>query len=557
MDLLAFLLRSSRRLLAGIVLASLLSGAASAALIAIIHRALSASAETMPLIATAFVTAVAIKTALQFTAQLWLVRFAQDTVLRLCRNLCDRALAAPLLRLESLGVARLMATLTDDVETLGAAMQMVPTIVTNAAVVLGCAIYLAWLSWQAFLLCAALVVIGVLGYRWRVLRAQVPIEAARDGRDRLFAAFRSLIGGIKELKLNRARREQFVADEIDETTQSLRVHNIAAMRHIQIADVWTQFLFFALIAMLLFGAPYLTAMPPLTLSGYVFAALYMMAPIWGLMAAVPTFLRGRVALAKMLQIDASLEPVKGQSSALQFGNGADALAAPGGAEVAGASASATSPLPLISLEGVAFAYPAPAGEDTGFQLGPLDLRLEAGELVFVTGGNGCGKSTLVKLLTGLYEPNAGQIRVRGECVDAPRRDAYRQNFAAVFADFHLFDRLFGLQAAARPEEVARYLDLLGMKHKVQVRGDRLSTTTLSSGQQRRLALLSAYLEDRPVYVFDEWAADQDPTYKAVFYTRLLPDLKARGKCVVVVTHDDRYFALGDRVLKLEAGRIVV
>jgi putative ATP-binding cassette transporter len=174
----------------------------------------------------------------------------------------------------------------------------------------------------------------------------------------------------------------------------------------------------------------------------------------------------------------------------------------------------------------------------------------------VTGGNGCGKSTLVRLLTGLYRPAGGVIRCNGAVVDDGNRDAYRQHFSVVFADFYLFDRLFGMQAGERSAEIERHLALLGIEHKVRVRGDRLSTTALSSGQRRRLALLTAYLEDRAVYVFDEWAADQDPTYKQIFYTRLLPELKARGKCVVVVTHDDRYFECGDRVLRLESGRFV-
>ena len=186
----------------------------------------------------------------------------------------------------------------------------------------------------------------------------------------------------------------------------------------------------------------------------------------------------------------------------------------------------------------------------------ITLDIRDGEFITIVGPSGSGKSTLVRLLTGLYAPTTGLVRSHGTVVDATNREAYLQQFAAVFADFHLFERLFGLDAPGRAETIHHYLTVLGMEHKVSVKADRLSTTALSSGQRRRLALLTAYLEDRPVYVFDEWAADQDPSYKQVFYQRLLPELKARGKCVVVVTHDDRYFHLGDRVIKLDAGRIV-
>src|SRR5256885_14002412 len=67
----------------------------------------------------------------------------------------------------------------------------------------------------------------------------------------------------------------------------------------------------------------------------------------------------------------------------------------------------------------------------------------------------------------------------------------------------------------------------------------------------------AYLEGRPVLVFDEWAADQDPSFRHLFYTELLPELRARGHLLVVISHDDRYFHLADRIVRMEAGRMVL
>jgi putative pyoverdin transport system ATP-binding/permease protein len=535
MELLRFLFRSSRHMMLGLVAASFVSGAASAALIAIIHRALEPDGLDMRMIGVAFLVAVFVKATTQFVAQVTLVKFGQGVVLEICRSLCDRVLAAPLARLESMGSARLLATLNDDVAVLSGAVQSAPAIATNLAMLAGCSVYLVFLSWQAFVLSVSMVVIGVIGYRMLLLRAHGAIQASRESRDRLFGTFRTLIDGIKELKLNRDRREAFVRDEIDEATETLRRQNVGAIRQYLVADIWSQLLFFALIAMLLFGATTLAAMPAASLTGYVFAALYMMTPIWSLVGTVPTFMRGKVSLDKIRELDA-------------------ALLAPSLEERA--QRAVVPATPHIEIEAATYAYPAPAGEDHGFVLGPIDLRLGPGEVVFVTGGNGCGKSTLVRLLTGLYVPSAGRIVSHGVIVDDGNREAYLQQFAAVFADFHLFERLFGLDAPDRAETIQAYLKVLGMEHKVRVQSDRLSTTALSSGQRRRLALLTAYLEDRPVYVFDEWAADQDPNYKQVFYQRLLPELKARGKCVVVVTHDDRYFHLGDRIVKLEAGRIV-
>jgi putative pyoverdin transport system ATP-binding/permease protein len=156
---------------------------------------------------------------------------------------------------------------------------------------------------------------------------------------------------------------------------------------------------------------------------------------------------------------------------------------------------------------------------------------------------------------GLYQPDSGEIRVDGTLITEAERDDYRQRFSVVFYDFYLFERLYGADAADIDARSESYLKTLQLSHKLQIKDGKLSTVDLSQGQRKRLALLSAYLEDRPIYVFDEWAADQDPQFKQVFYYQLLPDLKARGKTVIVISHDDRYYSLADRVIKLESGKV--
>ena len=183
------------------------------------------------------------------------------------------------------------------------------------------------------------------------------------------------------------------------------------------------------------------------------------------------------------------------------------------------------------------------------------MTIYPGELIFLIGGNGSGKTTLVKLLMGLYEPESGEIRVDNKPVTAADCDDYRQQFSAVFFDFYLFERLFGFDPKNIDSESQKYLDLLQLSHKLTVKNGKLSTIELSQGQRKRVALLNAYLEDRPIYIFDEWAADQDPQFKRVFYYELVPELKSRGKTVIVISHDDRYYSLADRLIKLESGRV--
>jgi putative ATP-binding cassette transporter len=188
-----------------------------------------------------------------------------------------------------------------------------------------------------------------------------------------------------------------------------------------------------------------------------------------------------------------------------------------------------------------------------FMLGPLSLRIEQGEIVFIIGGNGSGKTTLAMLLLGLYEPESGEIRLNGKPVTPDSVSDYRSHFSAIFADFHLFEQL--LDSDGLDKDVQGYLDRFDIAHKVKVENGKFSTINLSTGQRKRLALVCSYLEDRPFYLFDEWAADQDPVFKRIFYTELLPDLKARGKTVVAITHDDSYFDYADRIVKIEDGNL--
>jgi putative ATP-binding cassette transporter len=208
----------------------------------------------------------------------------------------------------------------------------------------------------------------------------------------------------------------------------------------------------------------------------------------------------------------------------------------------------------LELKGIVHSYHREQ-EDSHFVLGPLDLTFHPGELVFLVGGNGCGKSTLAKILAGLYVPEAGEIRLDGRLITDKNRDEYRQLFSAVFADFYLFENLLGLNRPNVDVQAGEYLELLHLQHKVKVRDGILSTTAVSQGQRKRLALLTAYVEDRPFYLFDEWAADQDPYFKGVFYTQLLPELKSRGKTVLVISHDDKYFDVADRIIKMDYGKL--
>ncbi len=532
MKLLLYLLRTSTRNLLLVAALGIAGGLASAGLVAIVNHALhNAAARGVLLLAFAGLAGVKIGSSL--TSNLLLVRLAQKTVLDLCDELCQRVTATSLRQLEQIGSPRILACLTEDVAVLSAAIQAIPSLTVNAAVLAGCAIYLAWVSWVASTTMLVLVGLGALCYKVLLARAYTAIQLARNGRDTLFGHFRALTEGIKELKLNRQRREVFLREEIGGTAEYLRHQNVAAMNQYTLADGWSQSMFYLLLGLLLFALPGLGRISLDALTAYVFTALYTMTPMWSIIGALPVLNRGQAALERLEKIGLSLEADRQHPAPIE----------------------SCCDMNRLEFRDVFFCYEGNQSSD-GFMLGPLNLEIEPGEMVFIVGGNGSGKSTFVKLLTGLYAPQAGEVRVNGELVTEETREQYRQLFSAVYSDFYLFDRLLGLSRSEVDAKAREYLAALELSHKVRIEGSTLSTTALSQGQRRRLALLTAYLEDRPIYVLDEWAADQDPTFRRIFYTQLLPDLKSRGKTVVVVTHDDRYFHLGDRILKLDYGKVV-
>jgi putative pyoverdin transport system ATP-binding/permease protein len=533
-----FLLSGSKGMLGLLILSGLLAGFTSIGLLAVINRLLHHVGGIPHALAVAFVGLALLKVTTNAMSQLLLVYLTQDTILHLGLTLCSQITRASLRTLEKKGQPQVLTTLTDDTSALAWALQCVPNLIINVAVVTGCAAYLAWLSWPLFVGAVALTVVGGLTYKVLHDRAFKVIYAARDTRAVLFRHFRSLTEGIKELMMHRGRRDSFLSEDITETALSLRHLNLEATKQYLIADGWTQVAFYGLIGAVLLVFRNVLALPAESITGYVFAMMYMISPFWGVIGTLPTLTRGQVALEKIEDLGLSLEEPDTTRQA---------------------SAETLQPAlhqARLEMQGVVFRYDENRVGGNGFTLGPLDFRLESGDLVFVVGGNGSGKSTFVKLLSGLYCPQAGEIRLGGRTISDANRDWYRQHFSVVFSDFYLFEKLLGLDTQDLGGKVSTYLRRLKIEKKVHLSGRRLSTTDLSQGQRRRLGLLTAYLEDRPFYIFDEWAADQDPQYKQVFYTELLPELLARGKGVAVITHDDRYFHLGDRIIKLEDGRIV-
>lgn len=538
MKFLFVLLRKSPALVVFAIVAGVVSGASNAGLLALINKAIhTPSPWTHRAMVWQFVALCLILPTARALSSYILSTLGQNTVLELRAQISRRILAAPLLRLEEIGSHRLLAALTQDVSTIVVAMQVLPTLFVNSAVVVGSLVYLGWLSGKVLLIVLTFLVVGVISYQVPVMRATAYQRRAREQADELYGHFRAITGGYKELKLHFPRQDGMIRG-LYATGGRLKRLTVIASTIYSASAGWGQLLVFAMIGSVIFVVPSFQPVGLQTMTGYALILLYMMSPLEVLLATVPELARAQVSFRKIDQLGLSLDDAHGPALR-PVGDPVPAQLPDWGS---------------LEMRGVTHAYHR-EGEEAPFTLGPIDLRVEQGEMVFLVGGNGSGKTTMAKLLLGLYVPESGEVRFGGRTVTDANRAEYLHHFAVVFSDFYLFESLLGMESPETDALASRYLDRLHLSHKVRVEGGTLSTTALSQGQRKRLALLTAYLEDRSIYLFDEWAADQDPVFKEVFYLELLPELKARGKTVIVISHDDHYYGVADRIVKLDYGRI--
>ncbi|MDQ0024410.1 putative ATP-binding cassette transporter [Variovorax paradoxus] len=465
----------------------------------------------------------------------------QRLVAQVRKSLAQKILSAPIDALERYRTHRLMPVLSQDVDMISDVAFALSGTLIALAVALGCLSYLALLSLPLFGLMLVALVIGITVQLMAQIRGEAGFWKAREQEDQLHKAYRAISEGAKELRMHRTRRTRMFAVQIERIVDTIRVVNGRAINTYVIATAFGSALFFLLIALILGWAAFRTT-EPAVVSGFVLVLLFLKGPLDQIALTLPGVGRAKVAFERIGDLSARFATPEPHLHLERASNGVILKNE-------------------IGMRGVRYAFDAPEGGEA-FTLGPIDLKLRRGEMVFVVGDNGSGKTTLIKLLLGLYAPQAGEVLIDGSVVKPEGRDDYRQLFTTVFSDFYLFEDLVageesegGAGMEVLPETALPYLERLEIAHKVSLKNGAFSTTDLSTGQRKRLALVHAYLEGRPVLVFDEWAADQDPTFRHLFYTELLPELRAKGHLLVVISHDDRYFHLADRVITMHAGKI--
>jgi putative ATP-binding cassette transporter len=437
-------------------------------------------------------------------------------------------------QLERIGTTEILDRITENMTVISSLAPAIGVILQSLCTFVFGIVYLFWLSPIVFAVLVPIQIAAVHLYREHIKRTDRLLKETSDTRLQFLKTLSDLLRGSKEIRLHRARSRD-IRDDFNKN--SAKLADIAAETTHVFDDggLFVTMNLYVLLGAIVFVLPKHVELDSDLTAKIVATLLFLWGSVQTGMGTYWAFAQSNDAIDNINKLEEKLD--------------------------ADTKASTTDVCPdpwngtpgRIEAIGVEYEYPAQNGE-TPFRIGPIDFSVAPGELVFIVGGNGSGKSTLLKILTGLYLPSRGVLQANGIPVSSANADNYREMISALFSDFHLFSKAYGL-LDVDPDAVRVLLREMQIEDKTSFDNGEFTQQNLSTGQKKRLGMIIAYLEERPLFVLDEWAADQDPEFRKHFYENMLPALKQKGKTIIAVSHDDRYFHIADRVITMEYGTI--
>lgn len=513
-----------------IILASVISGISNMGMILLITSALKDSIETKYLIFY-FTIMLLIYLVGRRYVQIRLIKIARVIIYDVRVKLTEKIFSTSYQKFEKIDKGRVYSTLNDDVNAVGNAANMIVALVNSGITAGGTFLYLATLEFWATLSTLILIIGISLLYTNISKKAQVYFEKARNAQNLFLSLLSGMIDGFKELSLRRNKKVEYSHDIFEVANESTEKGSTAQIKFLY-ASLIGELSLLVLLGAVAFGIPELFPnVEQFKIANFIILLLYLNGPLNIILNSVPGYMQLKVAWGRIQTFIDEIPANLASSKESVIPDRED--------------------VQRLKTAEVVYKYTDENGKEN-FSVGPIDLEIEKGQIIFIVGGNGSGKTTLAKLITGLYTPTEGKIFINDKEINGADLSEY---FSVVFSPCHLFEKLYGINVNNKAEEIAQYMHLLGLSEKVTIESDRFSTINLSSGQRKRLALLQCYLDDSPIYVFDEWAADQDPEFRRFFYRKLLPEMRAKGKMVIAITHDDHYFDIADKILKMDFGKV--
>jgi len=518
-----------------LLLMSALGGISTAAILAAINTGIQGHSNLWA--GSLFLVALVLFIKTQYYVTITTTAEIEAIIHKLRLRLMDHIRRSELLSIERIGRARIVAAITGDTAVLTQASNMLAFTVQGAVLVFFVAIYVAFLSIAAIVTTFVVVSVAAMIFHYKNKRLVEEKQRSAAWERRLFDRLTDFLDGFKEVRLNSQRSADLFDDAVNVSRTAANI-KIKTQAETFKMIVTSQFSMYILLGSVVFIAPqFSSSLGGVELTKTTTALMFIVGACFGLVQSIPVLLSANAAADRINQLENSLRATVSTTDAEQ-------LVAP-------------KRFDKIEVHNLMFRYTDMFSE-TSFQIGPIDFELSSGELVFITGGNGSGKSTFLRVLAGLYPQDSGEILLDGVPVTAINRDQYRGLMSAIFFDYHLFQRLYGIPTP-EPGEVERLLSQFRLGDKTGLVNGEFRTLDLSGGQRRRIALIVSLLEKRPILILDEWTAEQDPEFRRKFYDEFLPDLMKAGATVVVITHDDRYLDELDmpaRRIRMDEGRIV-
>jgi putative ATP-binding cassette transporter len=466
------------------------------------------------------------------SSQIVLARVGMEVTGKLRQDLYKRISKTSIASLEQTSNGRLIQAMSTDVQNIVQGAGTLPDLFIQLCTLLGLLGILCYLNLDLFILILIVITFGVITFQLPMMVGIRYFTRARDHMDLLQEGFSGLVDGAKELKLNYKKQKNFMDNDLVlQEKMILRLENIG-LTIVNLSKNYGDLITFFTIGCVSFVFVNYYAVSVIELTGIVMVLLYITGPVGYILNVIPDLTKARVSLRKIQNLYAQIPSENASEKIYCVPN-----------------------WKAIHLKSVTYVHTNGKNNEQRFTVGPIDAEIRRGEITFVVGGNGSGKSTISKVISLHYLVSGGQIAFDDELITPKNICSYRQEISCIYSDYYLFKRLYNdfCMRSNVADEINYYLDRFELKENVKFQDGHFSTLKLSDGQRRRLALLVAFLDDKALYLFDEWAADQDPNFKKVFYYEILPYLRSKGKAIVVISHDDRYFDVADKILAMEEG----
>lgn len=437
---------------------------------------------------------------------------------------------------EKIGEEHIFTILIRDTTVISNGAYLVVRFFSSIITILVCLVYMFWIFPLGFFMTCGIVAIGLGIFLLRQKKIMKDLTKSRELESVFFSQIQDLIGGFKELKLSTAKREDIYSNYILKASNEARSLRAKSLIKYTNNNLLGSFFFYLFAGVILFYFPSIIGDNG-KIYTFLLLVIYIIGPVASIADMIPSMSNINIAIDQVEKLEVDVMTINDEKGGDLKQEEVKKIA-----------------FETIEFKNVYFSYAEDDSDEEAFTIGPIDIHIDQGKSHLIYGRNGEGKTTFIKVLTGLYKPISGEILVDGEKLKSEDYESFRNMFSVIYSDFHLFENLYGVKDY-NEERIQELLCMMKIDQKVNFVDGRFSTYNLSTGQRKRMALVLAILEDKPILVLDEWAAEQDPEFRKFFYTQIIPDLERNNKTIIMISHDEQYFEVANSIFRLNEGQI--